>query len=76
MLLLNNILQRIYLLVQLAFYINGAPFVIFAHSVKSVFYRVHGDPRKAGTQCLVGLTYGSPRACGPHRAASPTVHES
>ena len=39
MLLLDDILQRIDLLIQLAFNINGAPFFVYAHSVKSAFYR-------------------------------------
>ena len=38
MLLLDDILQRINLLVQLAFNINGTPFFVYAHSVKSVVF--------------------------------------
>ena len=38
MLLLDDILKRINLLVQLTFNINGTPFFLFAHSVKSVVF--------------------------------------
>ena len=74
MLLLDDILKCIDLLIQLALNINGAPFFLFAHSVKSVVF-LQGFVR------ICGLAHGNgssivqrvPRRCAPHRAASPTA---
>lgn len=64
MLLLDDILQRINLLIQLAF--NIKPFIILAHSVKSVVF-------------LRGSLYQSPSSwisAALHAAGSPTAVDS
>jgi hypothetical protein len=58
-LLLDDILQRIYLLIQFAFNINGAPFIILAHSVKSVVF-LQGVMGSAGRRPAPrGVAHGS-----------------
>jgi hypothetical protein len=67
MLLLNNILQCVNLLIQFRFNINGAPIVVYAHSVKSVVFL-------RGSLCQAPSSW-DPRRAAPHGAASPTASD-